>query len=255
MVKEQGEYTNTQPLRSAGDASTACLLFKFDLFHQKNKMGRRKLEGKPEKDPNKPKRGMSAYLYFAADQRTECKAKGIDTSQVAQFTKDMAAKWKVLTPKERKPYDAKAEKDKQRYLAEMAAYVPPKGMAGGKRPVDPNKPKRAQTAYFLFLAEFRAKHKDEFTGEGSNKELIKAASVAWNGLSSAEKAPFEQKYKEEKKLADAAMAKYKANGGGAAAAPARKAKVEHTNGHSAEEEEDDDDEDEEDDEEEDEESD
>ena len=44
----------------------------------------------------------------------------------------------------------------------------------GKRPKDENKPKRPQSAYFLFLADFRLKNKQNFTGEGSHKELIKA---------------------------------------------------------------------------------
>ena len=52
----------------------------------------------------------------------------------------------------------------------MANYSGP----GAKRPKDANKPKRAQSAYFLFLADFRAKEKDNFKHEGGHKDLIKA---------------------------------------------------------------------------------
>ena len=45
----------------------------------------------------------------------------------------------------------------------------------GKRPKDENKPKRPQSAYFLFLADFRSTNKTKFEGvPGAHKELIRA---------------------------------------------------------------------------------
>lgn len=46
----------------------------------------------------------------------------------------------------------------------------------GKRAKDVNKPKRPQSAYFLFLADFRAKQKANFQHEGGHKDLIRAGT-------------------------------------------------------------------------------
>jgi hypothetical protein len=60
----------------------------------------------------------------------------------------------------------------------MSTYSGP----GAKRPKDANKPKRAQSAYFLFLADFRAREKDNFTHEGGHKDLIKAGKEEMSRL-------------------------------------------------------------------------
>ena len=57
-------------------------------------------------------------------------------------------------------------------FCQMMAY-------SGKRPKDENKPKRPQSAYFLFLADFRAQNKTKFEGvPGAHKELIRAGKDA-----------------------------------------------------------------------------
>ena len=53
---------------------------------------------------------------------------------------------------------------------------------------DPNKPKRGQSAYFLFLADFRAKNKGVYE---ENKDLLRAAGEEWKNLDDEEKKPYE----------------------------------------------------------------
>ncbi|KAJ5891903.1 Non-histone chromosomal protein 6 [Penicillium subrubescens] len=74
-----------------------------------------------KKDPNAPKRGLSAYMFFANDQRDKVREEnpGISFGQVGKMLGD---KWKALTETERKPYDAKAAADKKRYEEEKAKY-------------------------------------------------------------------------------------------------------------------------------------
>lgn len=179
--------------------------------------------GKEDKDPNRPKRPTSSYFFYAADQREEAKRNGESISKVAEFTKMVSAKWRELTDAQKKPFEAKAAIDKQRYTDAMATYTPIGG-TGSKRSAaakDPNKPKRAQTAYFLFLADFRLKNKSKYTHSGGHKDLIRGAGEAWNKLTKAEKAPYQTKHEEEKAKYEVAMANYSAGGGGAA----KKAKV------------------------------
>ena len=73
------------------------------------------------KDPNRPKRPTSAYFYFAAKCREDNAKKGIKITRVADFTKEVSAKWNVLPSKEKEPYEKLAAKDKQRYDAEVSS--------------------------------------------------------------------------------------------------------------------------------------
>ncbi|KAJ5132799.1 non-histone chromosomal protein 6 [Penicillium atrosanguineum] len=74
-----------------------------------------------KKDPNAPKRGLSAYMFFANDNRDKVREEnpGITFGQVG---KSLGDKWKALTESERKPYDEKAAIDKKRYEEEKAKY-------------------------------------------------------------------------------------------------------------------------------------
>ncbi|KAJ5924737.1 nonhistone chromosomal protein 6A [Penicillium verhagenii] len=74
-----------------------------------------------KKDPNAPKRGLSAYMFFANDNRDAVREEnpGITFGQVG---KTLGDKWKALTESERKPYDEKAATDKKRYEDEKAKY-------------------------------------------------------------------------------------------------------------------------------------
>ncbi|KAL4992133.1 high mobility group box domain-containing protein [Aspergillus falconensis] len=74
-----------------------------------------------KKDPNAPKRGLSAYMFFANDNREKVREEnpGITFGQVGKM---LGEKWKSLSDKERKPYEDKAAADKKRYEDEKAAY-------------------------------------------------------------------------------------------------------------------------------------
>ncbi|KPI42651.1 Non-histone chromosomal protein 6 [Cyphellophora attinorum] len=77
--------------------------------------------GKKKKDPNAPKRGLSAYMFFANEQRETVREEnpGISFGQVGKVLGD---KWKALSEKGREPYEKKAAADKKRYEDEKAKY-------------------------------------------------------------------------------------------------------------------------------------
>jgi hypothetical protein len=79
-------------------------------------------EGRKKKDPNQPKRGLSAYMFFANEQRDKVREDnpGIKFGEVG---KKLGEQWKSLSEKDKEPYDAKAKADKQRYEEEKAAYT------------------------------------------------------------------------------------------------------------------------------------
>ncbi|KAI9681965.1 MAG: Non-histone chromosomal protein 6 [Caeruleum heppii] len=78
-------------------------------------------DGKKKKDPNAPKRGLSAYMFFANEQRENVRDEnpGISFGQVGKV---LGERWKALNEKQRGPYEAKAAADKKRYEEEKASY-------------------------------------------------------------------------------------------------------------------------------------
>jgi len=79
---------------------------------------------KKKKDPNAPKRGLSAYMFFANEQRENVRSEnpGIAFGQVGKV---LGERWKALSDKQRAPYEAKAAADKKRYEDEKAVYQVP----------------------------------------------------------------------------------------------------------------------------------
>ncbi|KAF3483801.1 non-histone chromosomal protein 6 [Arthroderma uncinatum] len=91
----------------------------------KEKTTARKTKGrgaeKKKKDPNAPKRGLSAYMFFANEQRESVREENPNIT-FGQVGKVLGERWKALNDKQRVPYEEKAATDKQRYEDEKAAY-------------------------------------------------------------------------------------------------------------------------------------
>jgi hypothetical protein len=80
--------------------------------------GKRK---KAKKDPNAPKRNMSAYFLYSIEARPQVKAENPDAS-FGDIARLISSQFKNLTDKERKVWDDKATADKVRYDREMGSY-------------------------------------------------------------------------------------------------------------------------------------
>ncbi|KAH3903167.1 non-histone chromosomal protein 6 SCDLUD_000781 [Saccharomycodes ludwigii] len=83
--------------------------------------GKRKTHRK-KKDPNAPKRALSAYMFFANENRDIVRSEnpGISFGQVGRV---LGERWKALNEVEKQPYEAKAEADKKRYESEKELYL------------------------------------------------------------------------------------------------------------------------------------
>lgn len=81
----------------------------------------KKKKKKKEKDPNAPKKNVTAYFHFAAEKRPEIKAEDPSLS-ITEQAKKIGSLWKDLSAEEKVPYEKIAEKDKERYLKEMEEY-------------------------------------------------------------------------------------------------------------------------------------
>ena len=83
-----------------------------------------KLKVKAPKDPNKPKRGKSAFMFFCDKFRPKLieaqKKKG--KVNIGEVAKKLGADWKKLKDNQKKSYNEAAAKDKERYEKEIAEY-------------------------------------------------------------------------------------------------------------------------------------
>ncbi|CDJ37743.1 HMG-like nucleosome/chromatin assembly factor D, related [Eimeria necatrix] len=75
-----------------------------------------------KKDPDAPKRGTPAYIFFMKDKREEICKKNPNVKSATQIAALVGEEWKKLSPSQKAPYEKKAEADKQRYQKEVAAY-------------------------------------------------------------------------------------------------------------------------------------
>jgi len=66
------------------------------------------------KDPNAPKRSLSAFFWFCNDERS--KIKGMNPEYgVGDIAKELGRLWGEINPDTKKKYEAMAERDKARY--------------------------------------------------------------------------------------------------------------------------------------------
>lgn len=81
-----------------------------------------------KKDPNKPKRALSAYMFFVQDWRERIKSENPD-ADFGSVGRLLGAKWQEMSAAEKKPYEDKAQADKDRAAKEKADY----DVANGKK--------------------------------------------------------------------------------------------------------------------------
>ena len=76
---------------------------------------------KAKKDPNAPKRNMSAFFLYSCANRTAVKEQNPDAS-FGDIARLISAQFKALSDKERAQWDKKAAEDKTRYQQEMETF-------------------------------------------------------------------------------------------------------------------------------------
>jgi high mobility group protein B1 len=74
-----------------------------------------------KKDPNAPKRPLSAFFLFCHDERPAVKVI-FPTYSVGEVAKELGDRWNKVTPDMKSKYEQKAVQDKQRYEKEMTSY-------------------------------------------------------------------------------------------------------------------------------------
>lgn len=149
------------------------------------------------KDPNQPKRAMTAYMLFSQEKRTQIKNDHPDVG-FGQVGKLLGEAWAVVPEGEKKKYNELAAKDKIRYQKEMATYKEehPESSDEEERPAkkrkkkDPNAPKKPCSAFFHFSKKLRPQIKEE-NPDASFGQLGKLIGERWSKLGADDRKEFE----------------------------------------------------------------
>ncbi|XP_040575994.1 high mobility group protein 20A [Lepeophtheirus salmonis] len=89
---------------------------------EENKIrGRPKGQKRTPKVPGAPKQPLSGYVHFANERREKLRKEYPECS-FAELSKKLASEWARMSAEEKSPFTEKAEKDKERYTNELAAF-------------------------------------------------------------------------------------------------------------------------------------
>eukprot|EP01117_Protostelium_nocturnum_P011167 TRINITY_DN4056_c0_g1_i1.p1 TRINITY_DN4056_c0_g1~~TRINITY_DN4056_c0_g1_i1.p1 ORF type:complete len:207 (+),score=87.30 TRINITY_DN4056_c0_g1_i1:111-731(+) len=155
-------------------------------------------KSKSKKDPLKPKRGMSSFMFFANDKRAEVRTAN-PSLKITEVGRKLGEMWKELTPEEKKKYEDLSSKDSERYQEAMKGYTKPesdsdssdddsskKKRKKNKEKKDPNRPKRAMSSFMFFANEKRAEVKAKYP-DLKVTEIGKKLAELWKELDADEK--------------------------------------------------------------------
>jgi len=84
-----------------------------------------------KKDPNAPKRALSAFFFFSQVKRQGV-SQGHPEWKVGSVAQELGRQWKDLTETEKKVYEEMAQRDKGRYEIEMRDYKASTGQPAKK---------------------------------------------------------------------------------------------------------------------------
>jgi len=139
---------------------------------------------KRRRDPTRPKRAMTPFLYFACEQRTILKGNG-EKMTLPDQSRHIATLWKDITDEGKTKYVEQSNVDKERYRDQMSRYHPPQ------------KIKRPRSSYAFFMKGMR--NEIALANPDKNpRELMSDIALAWKSIADTEKDKYNQMAAEDK---------------------------------------------------------
>lgn len=139
-----------------------------------------------KKDPDAPKRGMPAFMYFSNEMREKVKSE----NPVLKFTeigKKLGEMWSSMSEEEKDPYNKRSKEDRERYMSEKKEYM------SKQKP----RVKRGKSAYIYFTMEKR-EIVSEANGDLSFGGVTAKLAEMWRALSDEDREPYLVKSKKDK---------------------------------------------------------
>ena len=176
-----------------------------------------------KKDPNKPKRPKSTYLFFCKAMRAEVKADLGSDCKNTDVVSELGRRWhEFKVSKSRKDKKAlatfkeEAEADKERYAEEMKDYVPTseEELKKMKKKMKSGRPKKTTSAFIYFCKDIRPIIKEE-NADMSHPDVMREIGKRWKELKASNiakdkraLAKYEKANVKDKERYDAEMEKY-----------------------------------------------
>lgn len=114
-AKDFAEYKKNKKEESESESESE------DEESDSGSKGKKKKKKTKAKDPNEPKRPLTAYLHFCNENRQKVKEQNPDKSMI-DVTKILSAQWKSLSDEGKKKYNEMAAKNKAEYEKKMVEY-------------------------------------------------------------------------------------------------------------------------------------
>jgi len=181
---------------------------------------RRKPKKKKNKDPNRPKRNMSAFFLYSNANRQRVKEENPE-AKFGDIAKLLSTEFKAVSPYEKTKWDQLAAEDKERYQREMEDYEPPSESDSDsdsdaprrtkkkkKKKKDPNAPKRNQSSFFLYSNATRNDVK-QANPEAKFGQIAQIISRHFKALPEEERAYWDERAAQDKERYQREMAVYR----------------------------------------------
>ena len=153
------------------------------------------------KDPNAPKKPLSAYFLFNKEERIKVKAEFPDYS-IIEMAKEIGRRWAYIDPVIKQSYEQRYQESRRQYEQDMQEYQPSR-----RKIKDPNAPKQPLSAYFIFQNEIRLKIKNEHPSY-TIYDVSKEVGRRWADMAPEVKQPYKQMAEENRRKYDIEMAAY-----------------------------------------------
>jgi len=181
-----------------------------------------------KKDPNAPKRPLSAYFTWLGENRAQVKQDNPSMPH-KEVTSKLGQMWNALDEAVKNEYKSNAQKKMAIWKREFEEYKKTDEYAAefqaqkqessatkkkGKKkkpPKDPHAPKRPSTGFFIFVSEKRQEVKDSLPPEEQKKVTIitKKCGEMWKACSPEEQAKYKDRSNKAKEKWKEDMAAYK----------------------------------------------
>jgi len=168
---------------------------------------------KPAKDPNAPKKPLTAYFLFTNDERQKIKEEFPNMS-ITEIAKETGRRWANVSPEVREKYETRYQESRNKYDQDMANYNQNSSHPNArpqKKAKDPNAPKQPLSAYFIFQNQERDKIK-QANPNFSICEVAKELGKRWSEMPQDEKQRYTQQAEEKREQYDKDMVEYRGGG-------------------------------------------
>jgi len=161
--------------------------------------------GKAPKDPNAPKRPLSAYMLWAAEARVDV-AESHPNYSITEIASKLGKMWKKVTAADKAEYVSQADTLKATYYKKMEKYKNSSSYKKHKEALaefkakekrkpfkkDPNAPKRPMSGYMIFVSEVR----DDVVSKNPDMgvtDVLKEVGSMWRDLSDSAQDSYKSK--------------------------------------------------------------